>query len=148
MTTGIHALDTSLSKTKQWIHNLVEDLHFDSEEQGYAALRSVLHAVRDRLTVEEAAHLGAQLPIILRGVFYEMYQPADKPLKIRTRQEFLDEVAKELTARNDPKLRDPERITLGVFKVLAERVSQGEIDDVKQSMPKTVQELWNQALAT
>ncbi len=65
MTTGIHALDTSLSKTKQWIHKLVEDLHFDSDEQGYRALRAVLQVVRDRLPVEEAAHLGSQLPTII-----------------------------------------------------------------------------------
>ncbi|MFW6055301.1 MAG: DUF2267 domain-containing protein, partial [Thermodesulfobacteriota bacterium] len=96
------------------------------------------------LTVNEAAELGAQLPTILRGVYYEMYRPEGKPLKIRTQQEFLDEVAKGLTAR-DPKLRDPQRITLGVLRVLTTRISEGEIEDVRNSMPKSIQGLWDQA---
>ncbi|MCF8104222.1 MAG: DUF2267 domain-containing protein [Desulfohalobiaceae bacterium] len=145
MTTGIHTLDTSLSKTKQWIHELKDDLHLDNDDQGYVALRSVLHAVRDRLTVNEAAELGAQLPTIIRGVYYEMYHPEGKPLKIRSQQEFLDEVAKELNVRNDPKLRDPQRITLGVLRVLTTRISEGEIEDVRNSMPKSIQALWDRA---
>ena len=42
----------------------------------YRALRSVLHVLRDRLTPEQAVHLGAQLPLLVRGIFYDGWRIA------------------------------------------------------------------------
>jgi uncharacterized protein (DUF2267 family) len=73
----------------------------------YRALRATLHALRDRLTVEEVAQLGAQLPILVRGVYYEGWNPTGKPLKLRHKEEFLARIAHEL--RGDGPL-DPEHV--------------------------------------
>ena len=37
----------------------------------YRALRSVLHVLRNRLTPEQAVHLRAQLPLLVRGILYD-----------------------------------------------------------------------------
>jgi uncharacterized protein (DUF2267 family) len=102
-------------------------------------MRATLHALRDRLTVEEVAQLGAQLPMLIRGFYYEGWDPTGKPLKIRDKEEFLGLVAEEF--RTDDTL-NPELIARAVFKVLSDRVTAGEIEDVKHVMPAEIRELW------
>ncbi len=73
MSTTHHELFSStLQKTHIWLKDLMEELWWDDQHRAYLALRATLHALRDRLTVDEAVHLGAQLPIIIRG-FYGFY---------------------------------------------------------------------------
>jgi uncharacterized protein (DUF2267 family) len=142
MTTGISSFDTTVIKTKEWIRDVREELSLDDDQQGYVALRAVLHAMRDRLTVEEAAHFGAQLPMLLRGVYYDQWHPAGKPLKIRHLEEFLELVNKGISQQANPKLADPQRVTRGVFKVVEKHVTAGEVNDVRSSFPKDLRPLW------
>jgi uncharacterized protein (DUF2267 family) len=102
-------------------------------------LRTALHALRDRLTVEEAVHLGAQLPILIRGVYYDGWTLTGKPVKERHKSDFLNHIAR---AFRDDETVDPEKVMRAVFKVLNRHISKGEIEDVKHIMPKTLQELW------
>src|SRR5690554_5212950 len=90
--TGLAAFDSSLQKTHEWLNQIMEELGTDSKQKAYLALRAVLHSLRDRLTVDEAAHLGAQLPLIVRGIYYEGWKPAQIFLKLRSLQEFLQHV--------------------------------------------------------
>jgi uncharacterized protein (DUF2267 family) len=142
MTTGISSFDTSIIKTKGWIRDVKEELSLDDDQQGYVALRGVLHALRDRLTVEEAVQFGAQLPMLLRGVYYDGWHPAGKPLKIRHLEDFLEEVNKGITQQMNPKFADPQRITKGVFRVVEKYISAGEVKDVRSSFPKDLRSLW------
>jgi uncharacterized protein (DUF2267 family) len=98
-----------------------------------------LHALRDRLTIEGAVHLGAQLPILVRGIYYDGWKLAGKPVKERHKSEFLDHIA--AVFRDDDRV-DPEKVMRAVFKVLARHISKGEIENVKQSLPKSLRELW------
>ncbi|MFW6243684.1 MAG: DUF2267 domain-containing protein [Desulfovibrionales bacterium] len=143
MSTGIRSFDASINKTKTWLKDLQQELHLDDEEQAYVALRAVLHALRDRLSPDMAAKLGSQLPMVVRGFYYEGWHPAGKPLKIRDQQEFLDLVHKDLTRNAVPKLADPLRITKGVFKVMPTFVTQGEVDTIRQTFPEDMQQLWS-----
>ena len=70
-TTGLAVFDKTLQETNLWLKELMVRLGTDDREQAYTVLKATLHAVRDRLGPENAAHLGAQLPILLRGVYYE-----------------------------------------------------------------------------
>jgi uncharacterized protein (DUF2267 family) len=102
-------------------------------------MRATLHALRDRLTVEEVAQLGAQLPMLVRGFYYEGWNPTGKPLKERHREEFLARIALELR-KDDP--TDPETIARSVFAAIAKRVTAGEIEDVKHVLPADIRQLW------
>jgi uncharacterized protein (DUF2267 family) len=137
--TGLEVFDTTVHKTNSWLKELMQELHREDRRKAYLALRATLHALRDRLTVEEVAQLGAQLPMLIRGFYYEGWDPTGKPLKIRDKEEFLGLVAEEF--RTDERL-DPELIARAVFKVLADRVTAGEIEDVKHVMPAEIRELW------
>jgi uncharacterized protein (DUF2267 family) len=137
--TGLEVFDTTVHKTNSWLKEVMQEIHRDDRRKAYLALRATLHALRDRLTVEEVAQLGAQLPMLIRGFYYEGWDPTDKPLKIRDKEEFLGLVAEEFRA--DDTL-NPELIARAIFKVLADRVTAGEIEDVKHVMPAEIRELW------
>ena len=129
----------TVQKTNEWLTELRVDLGWDDAHKGYLALRAVLHALRDRLTVEEAVEMGAQLPMLVRGFYYEGWRPTGKPLKERTREEFLGHVRDDLPPGFDG---EAEEIARAVFRLLDRRISEGEVEDVKSLLPKGVRELW------
>jgi uncharacterized protein (DUF2267 family) len=140
--TGLDVFDATVHKTNTWLNELMRELAWPDRHDAYVALRATLHALRDRLPVEEAAQLGAQLPMLVRGFYYEGWAPTRKPLKIRTKEEFLDRITQELR-RADP--IDPESVACAVFAVLARRVTEGEIEDVKHVLPAALRSLWPEA---
>jgi uncharacterized protein (DUF2267 family) len=112
---------------------------WQDRQRGYHALRAVLHALRDRLPVDQVAALGAQLPLLVRGCYYEGWHPAGKPVK-EHREAFLAHVRKEL---GDPGV-DPEDVTRVVFQVLAGHVTAGEIEHVRDTLPADIRALWSE----
>ena len=110
----------------------------DNRHRAYLALTVVLHALRDRLPSEEVIQLGAQLPMLIRGLFYEGWDPGRQPLK-HDKESFLQYIRDHF--EDEPKL-DAECVARSVFKVLSMRITEGEIKDVKSVLPKDLRELW------
>jgi uncharacterized protein (DUF2267 family) len=132
--------ENTMQKTQIWLKDLMQDLDWeDRPHKAYLALRTVLHALRDRLPVEEAVQLGAQLPMLVRGFYYEGWTPKNKPHKERHKEQFLDHMRDAF--RNDVTV-NPQQVVRAVFRVLQRHTSSGEINDVKHVMPKSLQELW------
>ena len=134
-----HLFDKALSKTRQWLKELELELGMDNPNEAWRALRAVLHTVRDRLPVNECAELASQLPVMIAGMYYTGWTPADKPVKTRSLDDFMDTVAGQL-----PKGQDPLRITRGVIRVLERHISSGEIKDVRRNFPEHLRELWEE----
>jgi uncharacterized protein (DUF2267 family) len=114
---------------------------FVKERQAYSHLRAVLHALRDRLTVEEAVHLAAQMPMLVRGFYYEGWRPALAPNEEKTVTEFLDAVRESL---RDDSTRDTdlEPTTRAVLDLLTNRLSEGQIRHVRDQLPAEIKEFW------
>jgi uncharacterized protein (DUF2267 family) len=136
---GLAAFDSTLQMTNIWLHELMEELGWQERHRAYHALRAVLHVIRDRLTVEEVADLGAQLPMLVRGIYYEGWRPGRQPAKkSRNREEFLAPIGDAF--RDHPEV-SPEGVLWAVFKVMERHVTPGEIKDVKQLLPESVRAL-------
>lgn len=132
--------DTTVQKSRVWLKDLMLELEWeDQQKRAYLALRTVLHALRDRLSVQEATHLGAQLPMLIRGLYYDGWKLAGKPVKERHKEEFLDHIKR---AFKDDVRVDAERVTRAVFRVLDRHTTAGEINDVKHMLPKSLRKLW------
>jgi uncharacterized protein (DUF2267 family) len=132
--------DSSLQKTQIWFNDLMPELGWEGQPQKtYLALRTVLHALRDRLTVEEALQLSAQLPMLIRGFYFEGWNLKGKPHKERHKEDFLQHVT---DAFKDDVFINAQQVTRAVFKVLAKHVSPGEIEDIKRILPGELKELW------
>jgi len=136
---GLDVFDRTVHKTNNWLKELMEVLGWHDRHKAYLALRITLHALRDRLTVEEVAQLAAQLPMLIRGFYYEGWDPTGKPLKERSKEEFLTRI-EEYFSSDDPV--DPEQVARAVFTVLSNRVTEGEIEDVKHVLPAEIEDLW------
>lgn len=137
-TSGVAVLDRTVQETNVWLRIVAEQLHFEDRQHAYIALRAVLHALRDRLPPEVAVHLGAQLPMLVRGLYYEGWHMAGKPMKERSVQEFADHVLEELP----PKFPvDPLTVTRGVFEILWERLEPGEFAKLMDHLPASLRTL-------
>ena len=138
----IAPLESALHTTNSWLNELAGELEWsDDPQRAYHALRAVLHALRNRLTVEEAADLGAQLPLMIRGIFYEGWTPHGMPVRERHKEAFLAHI--EAAFPNDPQVF-PEAVAWAVFKLLRRHISPGEIADVQGILPREIRALWPQ----
>ena len=125
--TAVSAFDSTLQTTHIWLNDLMEQMDWVDPHRAYHGLRAVLHALRDRLTVEQAAALAAQLPMLIRGFYYEGWHPHGKPVKERKKEQFLEHVVEAF--RNDPDV-NAEEVTRATFQVLATHVTTGEIEAI------------------
>jgi uncharacterized protein (DUF2267 family) len=112
--TGLEVFDTTVQRTNIWLKDLMEVTGGD-RHRAYQALQAVLHALRDRLTVEEAAEFGAQLPMLIRGIYYEGWTPTGKPVKERHREEFLKHIQQQFKGNGEI---NPEILAQAVFSLL------------------------------
>ena len=143
--TGLAAFDSTIQTTNIWLNDVMERMGWDDRHRAYHALRAVLHALRDRLSVEGAAALGAQLPMLVRGFYYEGWHPHGKPIKERHKEEFLAHIAAAL--QNDPYV-GPEEVARAVFQIVAKHVTAGEIEGMKHLLPNEIRSLWSEESRT
>jgi uncharacterized protein (DUF2267 family) len=136
---GLESLDHTVELTHIWINDLDERLGWNNKPRAYRLLKAVLHALRDWLQVSEAADLAAQLPGLLRGAYYEQWRPAATPVKTRGKADFIARV--EDAFKTDPLAR-PAQAVMAVFELLSEKISAGEIDDVRHALPEELRNLW------
>jgi uncharacterized protein (DUF2267 family) len=87
------AFESSMDKTNVILKDIENAYGWPKEKrnQSYAALRTVLHLLRDRMPVQESVEFAAQLPVLVRGIYFEGWKPMDVPVKLN-RDDFLLEV--------------------------------------------------------
>ncbi|MFF5056415.1 DUF2267 domain-containing protein [Micromonospora sp. NPDC000663] len=132
--TMISAFESSLDKTNLILKDIETAYGWpkDRRNQSYAALRTVLHLLRDRLPVNESVEFAQQLPVLVRGIYFDGWNPSDVPIKLN-RDDFLYEVRQGFPYDVDG---GPERVTQVVLDTLRRHITQGEWQDVKETMPK------------
>ena len=138
--TGLDVLDKSLQTTNIWLKEIMDAEAVGPDRQvAWRVLGAVLHTLRDRLSVDQVAHLGAELPIVIRGLYYDQWHPAGKPGRERRADEFVARVNEEL---RDTRSVDPDDAARAVFRTMSRHVSAGQIDKVRQSLPEDIRRLW------
>lgn len=136
--TGLDVLDKSLQTTHTWLDQIMTVVGPD-RQLAWHALAAVLRALRDRLPFDLAIHLGTQLPIIVRGIYYEQWSHPAQPDKSRSREEFLARVAEGLASVRPV---NPERATRIVLQVLDRHIDPGQTRKVREALPEDIRSLW------
>jgi uncharacterized protein (DUF2267 family) len=137
--TGLDTFDKTVHETNSWISAVAKHLWLGEREVAFKALRATLHALRDQLEPSTAAHLGDQLPILLRGVYYEAWHPALTPSRLRHKAAFLERIHSEFPAGFGLGL---ERVATAVFTVMREKVEPGEVAKLIRVLPAELRDLW------
>ncbi|MFO7893658.1 MAG: DUF2267 domain-containing protein [Longimicrobiales bacterium] len=139
--TEITALNHTVTETDEWLKALADLGPFENQQQAYSHFRAVLHALRDRLTVEEATHLASELPMLVRGFYYEGWRPALAPNDQETQAEFMDKVRESLDGQmtSEDELRAAVK---AVFQLLENRIEEGQIRHVRAQLPEQIEALW------
>jgi uncharacterized protein (DUF2267 family) len=130
--------DHVLQRADTWIREMMRELGTDDPRLAYDALAASLQTVRDRLPVDEAAQLAAQLPIFVRDLFFEGWHPASTPVHASRPEDLI--ALFEQKSGNGHAL-DPERAIAASFEVLRRHVSCGELDSLANVLPASLAEL-------
>lgn len=136
---GLESIDHTVQLTHEWINGLNARLGWENKHRSYRLLRIVLQTLRDWLPVNEAVHLGAQLPELIRGVYYEHWRPANTPVKPHGMRDFFARV--DSAFEMDPLILTVEAIT-AVFNLLSEKIAAGEIEKVRRFLPADLSAFW------
>jgi uncharacterized protein (DUF2267 family) len=128
----------------EFINRVAEQLGTKDRNKAARITRSVLHAVRDRLPVDECLHLSQQLPMAIKAVFIDQYDPSIAPVRLRTKTQFLDYLASKDhngAIEDFPDQQTSSYALQAVFTVLEGHISEGQIDQVKAMLPHDIMEL-------
>lgn len=136
-TTGLDVFDKTLQSTNLWLDEIMADIGPD-RRAAWKILSTVLHKLRDRLGPDLAAHLAAQLPLLVRGAYYDLYEPSKQPTDVDSADDFVADVARWLS---DARPVDPEAAVAAVFRVLDRHLSTGLVEKVRKALPKSVRSL-------
>lgn len=136
---AIPVFDKTAQTTHLWLNEISEEIGLD-DQQSWRITAAVLRAIRDRLPVELAAHLGSQLPLLVRGVYYDQFRPSAMPSRVRSLEEFLQLIAEELKFGKPVDTEDAAR---AVFNVLSRHLTAGQIEKVREALPEEVRAIWS-----
>ncbi|HZZ35807.1 MAG TPA: DUF2267 domain-containing protein [Caulobacteraceae bacterium] len=135
---GLEVFDKTLQTTNIWLGDIMKTIGPD-RHAAWKVLSVVLHKLRDRLPVEVAAHLSAELPLLIRGVYYDQYEPARQPSGCRNIDEFIHEVREWLT---DARPMNAKEAIAAVFATLSRHISEGQIVKVQGALPESIRRFW------
>jgi uncharacterized protein (DUF2267 family) len=136
--TGLDVFDKSVQTTNIWLQEICEEIGPD-KQIAWHVLGASLRALRDRLQPELAAHLAAELPLVVRGAYYDRYRPSEQPRLTRSRDEFVKSIETDL-ANIRPVNAD--QATQCVFQVLNRHIPKGQIDKVRATLPEEIRDMW------
>lgn len=136
--TTISNFSQAAQQAQQWVNEVAGELDWDAP-RAYRLVRAVLHALRDWLPPAETSDLAAQLPVLVRGVFFEGWKPQDGLAHERRKVDFIVAVRREFGFDEDV---DFDRAIGAVFRLVDRHVSAGEVEQVRNSMRKALRQLW------
>ncbi|RDV14542.1 DUF2267 domain-containing protein [Pontibacter diazotrophicus] len=139
--------DKFAQEGNEYLNELAADMgHPEEKGQTYILLRSVLHVLRDRITISESFHVLSQLPMFLRGIYVEQWEYREKPLKIDSLEEFKEAVKQEQAKFGERQFdwgQSTEDLISMILTSLGTRyLTEGQLQHIATQMPKEIQPLF------
>ncbi len=138
---GIEVLNKDTQLVHEWLNDIRDVTGLADKEQALASLRAVLQELRDNLKIDDLAHFSAQLPIFIRGLLFENWEPTGEPLKERHKEDFLNSVQRVLEDLGHKEI-EPGLAARGVFNAIESQISQNDVDKLFNIVSKGVWEVW------
>lgn len=138
MTKNVKAFQTTLNVSHEWINDLMMTYDYADDNKAFVLLRATLKSLRDRIPAGEAFHLGSQLPALIRGFYYEGWNPARNPSRERTAVNFLSTVRHHLCGHDDI---DLEMAVPEALQLIFNKIDKGEAYDVIAALPEEIRDM-------
>ena len=136
-------------KGHQIVHEVMKELNLEDESKAFRLLKAVLQTLRDRLPASEGKDFASQLPMVLKAVWCDGWDPTKVPDKsIKHKRDFLERLMNHSGLKKSvdiSNLEEAEKVAVGVFRVLKRHISYGEIKDVIGELPEEIRELLEKA---
>lgn len=136
--TGLEVFDKTLQTTNIWLEEIGEEIGPD-RQRCYHALCAVLHTLRDYLPIEASAHFAAQMPILVKGIYFHAWRPRHSAQHGRKLEDFLYEVQERLLQIRP---LGAEEACRAVFRVLNRHISPGELEKIISTLPRDIRRIW------
>jgi uncharacterized protein (DUF2267 family) len=137
-TTGLEVFDRTLHTTNLWLDEICAEIGPD-KHLAWHVLGAVLRSIRDELLIGQSAHLAAQLPLLVRGAYFDQYRPAAQPVPERSQEDFIAQIRQELAGCRPVR---PDLAATAVMRTLNRHITEGQIKKVRDALPKSVRALW------
>jgi uncharacterized protein (DUF2267 family) len=134
--TKVSALNHALDTAHTWINDVAKQLDTHDREFAYRVLRAWLHTLRDRLTVEASAHFAAQLPDLIRGVFYAGWNPSAVPQKYDAHA-----FAVRFLREANISLHDVDKVAAAITAAAFHQLPPAHMDKVLDQLPPDIRTL-------
>lgn len=139
--TGLDVFDAAIQRTNAWLKELMQELNWSDHRKAYLAFQCVLQSVRDHLSVTDAIRCGEPLPLLIRGSYFDRWEPASTPAPLQSKDDFLSTLCTRME-RDGLSADAGEAVARAVFRLLYRKADEGEIIDLQPVMPPVVLELW------
>ncbi|HEV8286179.1 MAG TPA: DUF2267 domain-containing protein [Chitinophagaceae bacterium] len=141
----VNVFDNHCQEANRFIKDLALQLGSpDDTDHAIRILRCVFKALRRRIIPDESLHIISQLPLILKGLYVDGWDINEPLSEAKTFDEFLfdirnnTETSASVDFANDELAR--KKITT-VFSALKEFVSEGELNHIRDELPKEIAEI-------
>ncbi|HKK37825.1 MAG TPA: DUF2267 domain-containing protein [Cryomorphaceae bacterium] len=138
--------DKHRNEANAFINELSKDLgHPDEQPRAYTILKAVMHTIRDRITISESFDVMAQLPFFLKAIYVDQWKYSEKPpRRYDSIEEMKQAVKDEQAKRGETQFewdQPTEEIISAVMNRLKEYLTEGQMEHIRDQMPKEVKEL-------
>jgi len=137
-TTGLEVFDKTLHTTNLWLDEICAEIGPD-KHLAWHVLGAVLRSIRDELLIGQSAHLAAQLPLLVRGAYFDQYRPAAQPVPERSQEDFIARIRHELAGSRPVR---PDLAATAVMRTLNRHITEGQVKKARDALPKSIRALW------
>ena len=137
------------AKGNEFVRLVADELTISSDKAG-RIIRTVFHALRNRLSHEESFQLLAQLPMVLKGVYVDGWKYNKYFTRIHHLDDFLNEVRNEdnnLAGYDFGNNERAKKAVAAVFKAMNYFISEGEFKDVMAVLSAEMKEFIKKSIA-
>jgi len=134
---NLETIDRAVHQANAWIDDVQAEAGLLDRGHALSALRAGLHALRDRIGHAHAIALGDQLPLLIRGLYYEAWRLHEPQSRERSTARFLQHVQRDLA----PGI-EPAHALRAVLSVLARRIDADELAKLENLFPQELQQFW------
>lgn len=140
MTHHLSVFDKTVQETYSLLKLINQNARWgEDNHKALAGLRSVLQVLRDCLPLANSANFSAQLPILVRGLYFENWNYHDQPLRTRHQAEFLALIQQKLPMA--PEI-DAEIACKAVVQALQAIIDKDVIDNWLSGLTNEIKQIW------